>query len=98
MGCTWLVYQLNEIQTGNGTVAIITTGKTYASGMFQIVNESNSIVCETDLSRSILGGEISDVDFSPEFYNCRLHWNLHHLPCYQDCPTILSFQLQKQTW
>ena len=67
MGCTWLVYQLNEIQTGNGTVAIITTGKTYASGMFQIVNESNVIVCETDLSRSILGGEISDVDLALNF-------------------------------
>ena len=64
MGCTWLVYQLNEIQTGNGTVAIIATGKTYASGMFQIVDESNVIVCETDLSRSIPDEEISDVDLA----------------------------------
>ena len=67
MGCTWLVYQLNEIQTGNGTVDIISTGKTYASGRFQIVNESTVIVCETDLSRSILGEEISDVDLALNF-------------------------------
>ena len=67
MGCTWLVYQLNETQTGNGTVDIIATRKTYASGRFQIVNESTVIVCEKDLSRSILGGEISDVDLALNF-------------------------------
>ena len=60
MGCTWLVYQLNETQTGNGTVAIIATGKTYASGRFQIVDERTVIVCETDLS--IPDGEINDLD------------------------------------
>ena len=60
MGCTWLVYQLNETQTGNGTTSIITTGKTYASGMFQIVDERTVIVCETDLS--IPDGEINDLD------------------------------------
>ena len=64
MGCTWLVYQLNETQTGNGTITIITTGKTYASGMFQIVDKSTVIVCETDLSRSIPDEEISDVDLA----------------------------------
>ena len=60
-GCTWLVYQLNETQTGNGTVAIIDTGRTYASGMFQIVDEKTVIVCERDLNGS---DEVSDVDLA----------------------------------
>ena len=64
IGCTWLVYQLNETQTENGTITIITTGKPYASGMFQKLNDSNVVMCETDLSRSIQVGEISDVDLA----------------------------------
>ena len=59
MECTWLVYRMNETHTGNGTAAIIATGRIYASGMFQIVDEETVIVCEMDLS--IPDGEIDDV-------------------------------------
>ena len=62
IGCTWLVYRLNETHTGNGTVAIIDTGKTYTSGMFQIVDEETVVVCETDLSAP--DGDISEVDLA----------------------------------
>ena len=60
--CTWLVYQLNQTHTGNGTVAIIDTGRTYASGMFQIVDENIVIVCETNLSAP--DGEMRDADLA----------------------------------
>ena len=52
--CTWLVYQLNEIQMENGTgsVTVVPSGKTYASGMFQTLDEV-VIVCEKELNDSV---------------------------------------------
>ena len=44
--CTWLVYQPNETEVGlNGSLIVLSSGKTYASGMFQILEEV-IIVCE----------------------------------------------------
>ena len=60
--CTWLVYHPNETQTGNGTgtITVLPSGKTYASGMFQILDEV-VIVCETELDG--LTKETETVDF-----------------------------------
>ena len=50
--CTFLVYQMNEIRVTNDTVIIISTGKTYASGKYQMLEDEVVIVCETDLNES----------------------------------------------
>ena len=51
--CTWLVYQPNETLIKNGTrnITVLRSGKTYPSGMFQILDEV-VIVCETELDGS----------------------------------------------
>ena len=59
--CTWLVYQLNETESGNGTMTVISTGKTYTTGMYEVLDEA-VIVCETDLGGP--GNGIDDVEFA----------------------------------
>ena len=59
--CTWLVYQLNETEFGNGTVTVFSTRKTYITGMFEVLDEA-VIVCEIDLGGP--GNGIDDVDFA----------------------------------
>ena len=51
--CTWLVYQSQEIHLENDTASVISTGRTYPTGMFEILEEV-VIVCEM--------GELSDDD------------------------------------
>ena len=60
--CTWLVYGENETIVENNTVVVSSTGRTYPSGMFQILDENTVIVCETDLS--LPDGETSDIDLA----------------------------------
>ena len=59
MECTWLVYQLNETKSGNGNITVVSTGKTYSLGMFQVLND-DVIVCETDLGVTEMS--IDDID------------------------------------
>ena len=51
LDCTWLLYQKNETQSGNDTITVVSTGKTYKYGMYEILNEIVT-VCETDLNVS----------------------------------------------
>ena len=34
LNCTWLVYQSNETESGNGTITVVSTRKTYTSGVY----------------------------------------------------------------
>ena len=49
--CSWLVYQENETQSGNETITVVSTGKTYTSGRYEFLDET-VIVCDTDLNVS----------------------------------------------
>ena len=61
VGCTWFVYQPNETVVKNNSVTILTSGKTYAPGLYELMDDF-VIVCEslsdetnpTDLVLSIL--------------------------------------------
>ena len=61
VGCTWLAYQMNETLSGNGTITVVSTGKTYTSGKYEALDEA-VIVCETDFSVSKEG--IDDTDLA----------------------------------
>ena len=61
--CTWLVYQPNETESGNGTITVVSTGKIYTSGMYEVLDEA-VIVCETDLVNPVEVVEAVDVALS----------------------------------
>ena len=62
--CTFLVYQKNEIRITNDTVTIISTGKTYASGKYQILEDDVVIICETDLDDDSADDKEEDTSFA----------------------------------
>ena len=53
--CTWLVYQPNETVVENNSVTIVASGKTYASGLYEIMDDV-IIVCER------LSDEVDPID------------------------------------
>ena len=53
--CTWLVYQPNETLVKNNSVTVVESGKTYASGLYEIMDDV-IIVCER------LSDEVDPID------------------------------------
>ena len=53
--CAWLVYQPNETVVKNNSVTIVASGKTYASGLYEIMDDV-IIVCER------LSDEVDPID------------------------------------
>ncbi len=57
--CTWLVYQANETEFANGSVTVVSTGRTYAPGKYQFLDQM-IIVCELYLDEH---HEVNKIDF-----------------------------------
>ncbi len=61
--CTWLVYQINETRILNESLTVISSERTYASGLFQILEEV-VIVCLTETDLEVEEEKASIIDFA----------------------------------
>ena len=61
--CVWLLYEKNETEYINDSIIVVSTGKTYTSGMYDILDDA-VIVCETDLSATEEGIDDTDLILS----------------------------------
>ena len=64
--CIWLAYAHNDIQSGNGTITVISTGRTYTSGKYEVL-DGTVIVCETDFT---ITKDLDDTDLALSIITC----------------------------